>query len=682
MITQMTEPSSLHSKVQILDQDTVNQIAAGEVIENSAGIIRELLDNAIDAGAKHIQIRVNFSDFFIEVLDDGCGIHPDDVELAFEKHATSKIKNFKDIYFTSTLGFRGEALASLASVSEVIIETAIGNDGLGIRYRIRGGKKVTLEKIACNRGTRIQVRDLFFNTPVRKKFLILKNKPLKNSENSTLELKPGEKKNIKQEIICHILAQDGIGFQYFILDKNEKLEINIPAQYTLKDKILMFFKGGGSLNNALLPVKNTLNGFSIEGYITDLSIREYRSDKQFLIIKDRVVKDPSFLKAVITAYLHKIPRGSHPMIFLRVKLDQSDDVDINVHPRKEQVKFQNPRLFFDTIKNTIKHTLSLSFLESGRNPMNYSNITFKKNSRLSLADDNSPSTISFDLNSLRKAQEQFHNHSQIHEPFTVSDKERESKRQKLFTEEELPSSSRIIPDVPETPKTLTVSDETPIRPISPDLPLVVLGQIADTFIIFSIGDDLYVTDQHAAHERINYDQLLKKIHNPKDNGIRKKVDTQMLLIPILIEKDPVEKESILLQQKTLDQLGFEVEDFGTGTLRINRVPAYLPENKIEKIVKSLIEMIALRSQEESLDPSSVDAQEFLGDMIATMACRMSIMAGDRLSHTAMEEIVREVYNKGYILTCPHGRPFVKKISLKEMRLFFDRGRHILGNIET
>lgn len=671
MVTQMTESSSLRPKIRVLDQDTINRIAAGEVIENPAGIIRELLDNAIDAGAKHIQIRVNFSDFFIEVLDDGCGIHLDDVELAFEKHATSKIKNFKDIYFTSTLGFRGEALASLASVSEVVIETAIGNDGLGVRYRIRGGEKVALEKIACNRGTRIQVRDLFFNTPVRKKFLTLKNKPLKNLGNSVLELKPGEKKNIKQEIIRHILAQDGIGFQYFILDKNEKLEINIPAQYTLKDKILMFFKGGSSLNDALLPVKNTLNGFAIEGYITDLSIREYRSDKQFLIIKDRVVKDPSFLKAVVTAYLHKIPRGSHPMIFLRVKLDQSDDVDTNIHPRKEQVKFQNPRLFFDTIKNTIKYVLGLSFLEPGQNSINYSNITLKKNSRLSLADDNGPSTVSFNPNSLRKAQEQFHNRSQTYEPFMVSDKERESERQKLFTEGEFSPSSKIIPNVP----------ETSIRPISPDLPLVVLGQIADTFIIFSIGDDLYITDQHAAHERINYDQLLKKIHNPKDNETKKEVDTQMLLIPILLEKDPVEKESILLQQKTLDQLGFEVEDFGAGTLRINRVPAYLPENKIEKTVKSLIEMIALRSQEEPIDPSSVEAQEFLGDMVATMACRMSIMAGDRLSHTAMEEIVREVYNKGYILTCPHGRPFVKKISLKEMRLFFDRGRHILGNIE-
>lgn len=643
-------------RISLLSQETINKIAAGEVIEQPSCILRELLDNALDAGATKISVRVSYEDFALEVEDNGCGIPTEEVALAFQKHATSKITRFDEIYTTTTLGFRGEALASIGAVSKVIMETTAKeeSDGTGIQYEIHGGKEILKKPIAHKPGTRIRIRELFFNTPVRRKFF---SPSAKNRPSQQLSLRNIDKHNLKREMIRHLLSTDGVAFQYWIETNKEKpkLEINIPAQTSLFDKILIFFKSnsyGEDLAKCLLPVEEIRKDLTVRGYITNPSIREHRSDKQFFVINGRIVKDPLLLKAVNLAYLHVIPRGSHPMVFLRIDFKTSEDnegggeVDPNVHPRKELVKFKNKDNFFHTIMRVLKDTLQKSFTPS---------------SLSSTPTASTPNALNTLINS-KPSSSDFSTHAPKGTP-----------------------SFSYTPDtkIPDLPKDLVFKDVV-IDPynVAGDIPpnhdlvesgkeIMVLGQIAKAFIVFAIGEDLFIVDQHAAHERINFDRLLTNIKT------QEKSSTQLLLIPLLIERSTIDKDTILGAKGILAKLGFLLEDFGDNLIRITEIPTYIPEGKIETVVESLLNGILRRSSVGELEE-----EEFLGDLVARMACRMSIMVGDPLSTSAMEDLIRTLYQSGYVYTCPHGRPFVKKISLTEMKHFFDRGRHISGDIEN
>ena len=609
------------SNILPLEEDVINKIAAGEVIEKPSCLLRELLDNSLDAQAKQIKVMVHFNPFKLIVEDDGIGIAKEQVALAFKRHTTSKIKNLNDIYHLTTRGFRGEALAAIASIAQITITTKVAPDDTGIKMTLKGGEILTQEELASKKGTKIVVEKLFYNTPVRKKFIT------KINNKGSLGIKNQEKKNLKEEILHHVLASTGTHFHYVFQHEKRKEEIIVPGDFSLKEKINFFFSlkhGGSQLNDHLLELDEEQNGFHLKGFISDLEAKEKNNSQQFLIINNKVVRDYRFTKALQNAYQNRLPWGMHPLAFISI-VPPSETVDINVHPQKKEIRFKNNQDFFQAVYYGVRACLDRELLKKQKSGFEKSPTFFyeKEGQKTSAMVFNEPTAM------------------------------------KELTEE-IPAAALFEADGYKVNEASKVSEGSENKE---EKNLKVLGQVDLCYILFTIGNDLYITDQHAAHERINFDKI---------SGMLGQSDasSQPLLIPIIFRKSFLEKEAILSKRELLKKFHVEIEDFGERNLRLLSYPDFIKENKIINVLNGMLEAI---SQKETLDQ-----EDLTKDIAAQMACRMSIMKGDRLSLGEMEVIIKEIYEKDYLQVCPHGRPFVKKITAHELASFFDRNKHIRG----
>ncbi len=596
--------------IRKLSENVISQIAAGEVIERPSSVIRELLDNCLDAGAKEVAINLTLGSeataFVMEVSDDGVGISREDLPLAFERHATSKIEKVEDIFSCSTMGFRGEALASIASVASLTIQTAM-KAGEGYELTCRGGELGKLKKITRARGTTMRVSELFYNLPVRQGFL----KSL-----------AAEKSEIKREIIFRALAHEGVGFTLKSLKVGEAAveELRIPQGLGLREKIHLLF--GSRIEKELLELPGlTTEKIKVTGFVTGAHFHGKSRREQFFFYKKRPIVNSTLSAAFSQAYLNLLPGRTYPACVLMIEMNGTE-VDVNVHPQKKDVRFRDTDLIFRAVFHKVKDTLLAKLKSEGKN-VELPTSAFVSSPPAYLPGNVERQTSLFGL-----------------QESSGSDKE--------FTYRLKPSADEYVPLV----KNVEVSSHNSSVPN-----FRVLGQIGKLFIAYVIGRDFYLADGHALHERIHFDRLAQRLNS-------RELSYQDLLVPLVLDRGVADASKILAMKETFEPLGLYFENFGQGKIKLERVPDYLDQKKSGEIIHGLID--------EVLEVNLKNRAELREKALSTIACRMSIMSGDELTLAQMHDLIVLLYEKDYVHLCPHGRPFVKKIDFEELCGYFGR----------
>lgn len=582
---------------------TINKIAAGEVIERPASIVKELIENSIDAGSSRIFIEIrNGGKDLIKVTDDGIGMSSIDAELAFERHATSKIKGAEDLFFVKTLGFRGEALPSIAAVSEVEMITKRREDLLGTRIKLLNGIVTTKEETGSPDGTTIIVTKLFHNVPARKKFL----------KKETLE------SGYISDVINRLaLANPSIHFKFI---NNNKIVLNSPGNNDLIHTIANIY--GKDTAKNLIKVYISEGEYCLSGYISNPQLTRSNRNYQTYSINRRIIKDNIISKAVEDGYKTLLPVNRYPVVILNLDLPPNQ-VDVNVHPSKTEIRFNDEKQIYGFISEGISRILK----EVTYIPMVKADYFKDKDVR----------------------------EYKIKEQLTINIEDEKKDDSFVDIREYYPENGdKIIgggekKEIKETDEDSLIQEE-----VLPDL--IPIGQLFSTYILAQSSGAFFIIDQHAAHERIIYEELLEK-RNEKRNY------KQELITPIMIDLTHKEKNIIIENIDLIDELGFEIEEFGSNTILIRAVPYML----IDEVNKQLF--IDIANQLESVSNAKEKEQE---KILVMIACKSSIKAHDKLSHPEIEALIRELKKTKYPFTCPHGRPTIISMSLYEIEKRFKR----------
>lgn len=591
------------NKVIILDGSTINKIAAGEVIERPASIVKELIENSIDAASSRIFIEIrNGGKDLIKVTDDGIGMSSIDAELAFERHATSKIKGAEDLFFVKTLGFRGEALPSIAAVSEVEMITKRREDLLGTRIKLLNGIVTTKEETGSPDGTTIIVTKLFHNVPARKKFL----------KKETLE------SGYISDVINRLaLANPSIHFKFI---NNDKIVLNSPGNNDLIHTIANIY--GKDTAKNLVKVYISEGEYCLSGYISNPQLTRSNRNYQTYSINRRIIKDNIISKAVEDGYKTLLPVNRYPVVILNLDLPPNQ-VDVNVHPSKTEIRFNDEKQIYGFISEGISRILK--------------EVTYIPRVKADYFKDK-------DVREYK-----------IKEQLTINIEDEKKDDSFVDIREYYPESGdKIIgggekKEIKETDEDSLIQEE-----VLPDL--IPIGQLFSTYILAQSSGAFFIIDQHAAHERIIYEELLEK-RNEKRNY------KQELITPIMIDLTHKEKNIIIENIDLIDELGFEIEEFGSNTILIRSVPYML----IDEVNKQLF--IDIANQLESVSNEKEKEQE---KILVMIACKSAIKAHDKLSHPEMEALIRELKKTKYPFTCPHGRPTIISMSLYEIEKRFKR----------
>ncbi len=582
------------SKIHVMSEALANKISAGEVVERCSSIVKELVENSIDARATEIKVELIKGGLdSIKVTDNGVGMDCEDALLAFGRHATSKLLRDDDLFFIDTMGFRGEALPSIASVSEVELKTSDGTDSTYIH--IKGGE--TLENISGDLrvGTSITVTNLFYNTPARLKYLKSENTETYNSVNLIEKL---------------ALAHPSIKFT---LSNNEKVIVKTSGSNELLKTIHEIY--GLNVSSKMLEFKNSNNDFDIYGYICKPEILRSNRNDLNTFVNDRVIRNSEINKAINDAYHTYKPDGKYPVVVLKVNTDPTL-VDVNIHPTKQDVKISKMEELYDLIYTTIKDTL-------------YNNLLIPSALREESVNIIKDSVIADIVSSMTKKES---------EP----------------TQTELNFQVELEANAPE----LKTSDELVVNKEMKSLVLYPVGLALGTYIIAQNEEGIYLIDQHAAQERVNYERYL--------NALRKKeVTTTYLLIPITIELSASDFLTLKENLHILTDMGFVIEEFGVNTFIVKAHPTWILQDYEEESIRKIIDLVI--DIKDRFDPI-----KFNDHVAATLACKMSIKANMRISHEAQEELLNELVMCDNPYNCPHGRPTIIKFSIYDLERMFKR----------
>ncbi len=612
------------SKIIKLSNSISSKIAAGEVIENPSAVIKELVENSIDANAGAITVEIiNSGKSLIRVTDDGEGISKDDVVLAFDRHATSKIKVIEDIYQINTLGFRGEALASISAVSRLEITTKTIDDELGTKLTINGGEIINNEKVGCKNGTTIIVSDLFYNTPARIKFL---------NNNST------EQRRINELINCLALSNPNISFKYI---SNDEIRFVTPRNGKLKDVILSIY-GINTLKN-IVEVDSELDNIKMNGYISNLDFTRGNSSLQIFFINGRYIKSDIIKEAIKMSYKTIIPINRHPICFINFIIDYKE-IDVNIHPSKTEVNFSKVGILKQLIYTTIKSKL----LEYNQTP------------RVSLEDKIFEKTFNNDnlkSENLEVAKDNNYENKINRNPFTDQVfvpneyKEKKANKEKIINLDLFDIDYEEIEKKENSFKREVIKREETIYDN-----LKVIGQLFRTYILCEKGNNLYLLDQHAGHEKVIYEQLM-------DEYMNKTINSQLLFIPISIKLSYNELEIIMNKKNILSDLGFNVEIFGKDTLLVREVPILFNQPLKEDIAKEII--MNLKNEYKNVYETNTD-------LIIQKSCKNAIKGHDKLEFLEIDALIDSLKKLESPYTCPHGRPIIISISKDEIEKKFKR----------
>lgn len=644
--------------IKVLDESVSNIIAAGEVVENPASMLKELLENSLDAESKSIKIEVKSGGRHVIISDDGKGMTQDDLLLSVERHATSKIAKKEDLYNLFTYGFRGEALSSISAVSKMSLSSRTKDDETGSAITVSGGKITSLKEIQRNVGTTIEIKDLFFNTPARLKFL----------RKTTTEYM-----NIKD-----IIVQEALG------------NPNTAITLILDDKVSIKTTGNG-IDNTIVEIfgRNVLKNskaFSM-GYLGNASLYRATKDSIFTFVNGRMVKSKLLENAIIDGYYTKLMKGKYPFAILFLEIDPKE-VDVNVHPSKKIVKFSNESNIYGKVlkeiencfdgddvfvsptmeKNIEKESEALiDFTEFSKFvPMKAENTTFEgieverypkeRRTEISPIEAEEETEKTEEAVKIQKSDEDdFEN--------MFSEKKKNSTFEikeeiKVFEGNEKSDTikSDVVSEIRAEVKEDIIKSEAAVseeRATVPKTDFKVLGQIFDSFILVERDGVFEIYDQHIVHERILYEKLKKEYYGTN-------VSRQQLLVPLRITLDPRERELIFENIEYFTAFGFEIDEFDENEVVIRSVPVMNFRDSTENIFRNIIKN--LKENKET------DIRE---SIIISMSCKGAIKANEKLTLHEMETIIRRLHEIGEY-TCPHGRPIIVKITLNDLEKLFKR----------
>lgn len=634
------------AKINVLPKNVSELIAAGEVVDRPSAVIKELVENSIDSGADAITVEFkNGGRTFMRVTDNGCGIEKGDIPTAFLRHATSKIKTGADLDSIYTLGFRGEALASICAVSRVTLITRTTNDEFGYHYRIDGGQEVAFEESGCALGTTFIVEDLFFNTPARMKFL--------------------KKDNTESNVVVGIIERIALSHPEisFKLIKDGKQVINTPGDGLLKSACFSVF--GAEFSNSLLEVRYELDGINVTGFVTKPTASKKNRAMQFFFLNGRYIRTKTGIASLEQAYKNRIMTGMYPGCVLNINLDASM-VDVNVHPSKIEVRFSNEQSIFRAVYYAV-----MSALDS-----DVSRVEFKSKVD-ELVETNVAEQIKIEMpeKSVEVKKQEFFKQTTVNE-FKKEFVDNKLSDKDFVVKEQSKTKEQInIPFNFDYSKAKSVSDsvsdynfqkpveqkveQTPIQQeqditLEEHISFKYIGEVFDTYILVEVDDKMIIIDKHAAHERIIFEKLkANSNHNP-----------QMLLVPVQVTLSADEYEVIVSNLDEINSLGFELEDYGMKTILVRSIPMELDKENINE----LIEEIAGKLNDKFTDFSP----EFLDWLYHSVACRAAIKGGNKTSATELSALADIVLNDNKIRYCPHGRPIVAEMSLYEFKKRFSR----------
>ena len=607
--------------IRILDETTANKIAAGEVVERPSSIVKELIENAIDAGSTHIDVEVrDGGSSYIRVTDNGNGMSPADARLAILRHATSKILTADDLAAVHTLGFRGEALPSIAAVSRFTLTTRRDEDQLAAYLSVTGGSLEDVREAGGGKGTTVTVEDLFFNTPARRKFL-----KSVSSENS----------HIHDVLSRMALSRPDIAFK---LTNNSKLVLATPGTGRLLDAAVSLY--GPRTAAELLAVEHEQDGIAVAGFVGKPTVLKSSRQCQTFTVNRRVVNSRMLSKALDNAYHSLLPKTGYPLALLHINLP-ADRIDVNVHPQKSEVKFTDDQSVFRAVYRSVVNTLT-----TRTSPTELAASVMVAPKEPFAGFDVRASTIA-NREPLIESRVG-HDFYQLYRTGAVPEKSA------LWLEEAIPLS--VVREQIEREENLPgIEQTTALDSDYQGLILRPLGQIDDCYIVAESGDSLYVIDQHAAHERILYD----KFH--KSAGI---IPAQQLLLPLLIDMDEGDIALIADTAPVWNELGFAIEQAGPELVRITELPADVPPSEAGDMIREVLTHLHGHRQ-----PS---AGELRHTIIEVAACRAAVKAGSTLTMRQMQVLLNELCATDLSYTCPHGRPAMLRFSSKDLAKMFKR----------
>ena len=585
------------SKIHVMSDILANKIAAGEVVERIASVVKELVENSIDAGSKNIIVNLKDAGTkLIEVIDDGSGMDKEDALLSFQRHATSKISKEDDLFFINTLGFRGEALASIASVSKVDMKTSQGSEGTHIY--IEGGKLITNEKSDARKGTTISVGDLFFNTPARLKYL----KSLQT-----------ELANVTAFIEKLSLSHEGISFT---LTNNGNKIVYTSGSGDLLKVIHEIY--GYSVSSNMIEINNSNDDYDISGYICKPVILKSTKSHMNVIVNGRVVSNNIVNKAINEGYFRFKPDPKYPVVVLKIDTDPTL-IDVNIHPSKNDIKFSKIDALSDLIVKTINDALTNTLLVQ-----NAEERLVKHEVRE--YDDN---TVEITIEDVKG--EQLELVSEVNE--TNDFKEIQVKVEESSIKRD--KKNEDIRNLVLTPKCI----------------------IQKTYIVAEGEDGMYLIDQHAAHERINYERVTKEFEE-------RKINRTSMLIPLTLELSSSDFIKIKEHFETLEKFGFILEEFGLNTIVVKEHPTWLREGYEDETIRKVIDLI--------IDEKEFDDMKFNNRVIATIACKSSVRANEDITLEQADRILKDLVLCDNPYNCAHGRPTIIHYSSYELEKMFKR----------
>lgn len=647
--------------IQVLDQETINKIAAGEVIERPSSVVKELVENAIDAGATAVTIEIKDGGIsFIRITDNGSGISKDDIPMAFLRHSTSKIKSIEDLMNVSSLGFRGEALSSIAAVSQVELITKTADDFTGSRYVIEGGNEISLEEVGAPDGTTFIVRNLFYNTPVRRKFL------------KTAATEAG----YVNALIEHLsLSHPDISFRFI---NNNQNKLHTSGNMNLKDIIYGVY--GRDITSNLMEISGKTQDVEITGFIGKPVICRGNRGYENYYINGRYIKSSIITKAIEEAYKGYIMPHNYPFTAIHFKINPSI-MDVNVHPTKMELRFSKNEFVYRFVLETVKECLANRELaarvklpdpvkqqQSTKSPENI------KQTEKSYVQENTDSKP-YQAPRIEPPRESFYNSTES------------SVKQKTVNENQTTGFIKNITDYTKMPPTrlpepfeIKRSDEmikedkkiyeaekkqeaeqlsmfdTPLMSGKAKADYRIIGQLFETYWLIEYEDKFYMMDQHAAHEKILYERFMNHL-KVKD------MDTQMIIPPVIIELNMQQEDAYKRNKQAFSRLGFEIEEFGGNAYKVNGLPAGLPNINLKQMLIDMIDGLT--------DDNSTDL-DIITERVATMSCKAAVKGNNKLSFEEAKELIEELMQAENPYNCPHGRPTLIVMSKYEVERKFKR----------
>lgn len=624
-------------QIEILDQQTIDKIAAGEVIERPASVVKELVENAIDAKATAVTVEIKEGGIsFIRITDNGCGMEKDQVPLAFLRHSTSKIRSVEDLLTVSSLGFRGEALSSIAAVAQVELITKTSAGFSGVRYVIEGGKEQSLEEIGAPDGTTFLVRNLFYNTPARRKFL---------------KTPPTEAGYISDLMERMALSHPEISFKFIV---NNQVKLHTSGNSNLKEIIYHIY--GRDIAANLLEIKKETEAFAVEGFIGKPLISRGNRNFENYFINGRYVRSSLIAKSIEDGYKSFVMQHKYPFTVLHLSI-RGELLDVNVHPTKMELRFSNQEQVYETMVSTVREAINQSELvyqvEPGKS-------TMQKEEPKAKALEARHIPEPFEKNRLAQVREAVRKDSPYEKKFQRTYQQTDLSDLLVKDTSSLYSGNNEKTPQPREEEKPSGQEAPPQRKLlSPESIQyhTIIGQVFDTYWLVQMEDKLYIIDQHAAHEKVLYERTMASLRNQEHTS-------QMLYPPMLLSLSMQEEQLLKTYMEYFTRVGFVIEPFGGREYAVTAVPGNLYSLNSQELMTEMLDSLS--------DLGGGGTPELILEKIASLSCKAAVKGNQKLSSQEIKHLIDELLTLENPYHCPHGRPTIISMSRYELEKKFRR----------